>query len=205
VVIVFLVGVLALGASMAIPPSSPSLAMQDPSPTPPSGLARAFCPADQEIPFDNETIFEPTADTVGAATILDFPNPDAILGTPTTGKLYLTYVTLDAGECILGSYFNPGVVLSVRSGTIEIFIEHWPGNGAAPSAFIRYATATSSDSLAIEVATPVAANDWVRIENESFVGFKNIGDGPAVFVVAGLKPDGDPSGGGCGGGCRGRP
>ncbi len=199
-----LCGCLALVAAVAFQ-SPQSLAMQNGSPTPPSDPARAFCPEDQEIPFTDESIFEPTAAPAGSVSILNFPVANPTPGAEQTGQLYLTNVTLPAHSCILGSYFFPGAVITVMSGQVEIFIEHWPGNGDPPVALLSNKGTPMPVRLGIGTPAPVAELAWVRIEKESFVGFKNVGDTPAKFTVAGLKPDGDPGGGGCGGGCRGRP
>jgi hypothetical protein len=184
--------------------------MQPPS-TPPSATATAFCPADEIIPYveetiDGEPIFKPIRETAGAAKVIDIenPNPDEAAETD-AGTLLLSIVTLPPNRCILGSYFYPAVVITVTSGEIHLLIEHWPGVAAAPQALIVDEGDDAPEDLPLDGTDAVDAGDWVRITNESFVGFANKTDAPAEFIVAGIKPDGDPGGGDCSGSCRGRP
>ncbi len=189
--------------SAVLIPAQQSLATQDAAPTPPSAIAAEFCPADQLIPVDDDSVLEPKAEAVGAVPVTNIENPYE--GGPSSGKLVLTFVTLPPHSCILGSHFYPSMNMTVTSGQIDILIEHWPGVAAAPEAFLRRSDTATSEDVALGAATLVGAGDWVKIENESFVGFRNTSDAEAKFTVAGLKPDGPPGGGGCGGGCRGQP
>lgn len=201
-----LCGFLALAGAMATQ-APPSFAMQES--TPPSQTASDFCPGAGNPPpltkvaNQDTSIFIPAEEEPGAVQVRDIQNP--VDTNPDTGKLLLTFVTLQPNTCILGSYFYPAVNIRVTSGPISILIEHWPGAGDAPVAKKYAGGAGIPQTLAVDTPATLATDDWVQITNESFVGFANSGDAPATFVVAGLKPDGEVGGGGCDGGCRNRP
>ena len=208
-----LCGLLALVLAFASQPP-PSLALQT---TPPSGAARAFCPEvappdplpatwamDGRSAAIDPVIFTPTSEDAGVVVVRDiavpFPTPGAI----GSAALVTTVVTLPPHRCILGSYFYPSMIMTVTSGDISILVEHWPGGADAPEVVkipLGNGQPTRIEPAAgvSEITTTLTAEDWLTIENESFVGFSNEQDVPAVFSVAGIKPAGDPSGGGGGG------
>jgi hypothetical protein len=173
------------------------------SPTPPSETATEFCDPDEMYPVDDTSFLEPWDEAVGAVLVPNIENPDP--AAPDSGKLVLTVVTLLPDRCILGSMFYPSMIMTVRTGTINILVEHWPGLGAAPEASRIPSGTLLPQPITVNVPVELEAGDWVQIENESFVGFSNTSDVVATFIVAGLKPDQDPDSGRCGGGCRGQP
>jgi hypothetical protein len=192
--------------------SPPSLAMQE-TPTPPSDLARSFCPLEapaeplpalwaKDDPHDQSVTFAPITDDAGAVVVRDIMNPYPTPPALDSGTLVMTLVTLPAHTCIQGSYFYPSMVMTLTSGQISVLIEHWPGGADAPGATIVPGGNAFPDAFPIGTPTMMTAGDWVTIENESFVGFRNETDVDATFSVAGIKPAGDPGGGG---GHRGRP
>jgi hypothetical protein len=201
VVILCLTGMLALGASLASPASPSSLAMQDGSPTPPSEAASTFCPT--PFAMDDESMIEPEDPTMGVVLVPNIDNPYVPNDAADSAKMRLSLVTLPAGTCMLGSHFYPGAIVTVLSGDVEMLVEHWPGIEVAPVATLLRSGLAASEPVDTSAPFAIHTDDWLQIQNESFVGFKNDGGSPAEFVVAGLKPDGDPVGGG--GVHRGRP
>jgi hypothetical protein len=210
-----LCGFLALAAAVA-QQSPPSLAMQG-EPTPPSTAARDFCPADQEIPFDDDSPFDPLGAEVGAADAVDVeqatvaalaPAPADGTATPAPyqGKLRMNFITLAPGTCTLGSHYYPAALIAVMSGQIEIFVEPGPDAPAGaplPVAAIKRDGETPEFPDLSDDFT-VSEDDWVSIQNRSIVGYRNNGPGYAQILVAGLYPAAPGGGGGCGGGCRTR-
>lgn len=201
VVILSLCGFLALGVSFALPNAPSSLARQNESSTPPSAAASAFCPT--PFDYDDESMIEPADETVGVVLVPDIENPFVDDGAADSAKLRLSLVTLQDGECILGSHFFPGAIVTVLAGEVEVLVEHWPGFADAPVATVRRPGMAESETMTNDTPFTIRPGDWLQIQNESYVGFKNGGSSPAEFMVAGLKPDGDPAGGG--GVHRGRP
>jgi hypothetical protein len=158
------------------------------------------------IGFTENSIFVPLDETTSAVPGLVFENPSSDEAAESdTGKLLLTFVTLPANSCILGSYFYPAVNIRMLSGEITVLIEHWPGAGDAPVGSTTPAGGGIAHVLESGEVPTLTTDVWLQISNESFVGFANNTDAPAEFVVAGIKPDGDPGGGDCAGSCRNRP
>jgi hypothetical protein len=190
-------------------------------PEPPSAIASAFCPevAPDPLPAlwatndpgDERVIFAPGLEDAGSVDVRDifdpYPTP-AALG---SAKLVMTVVTLPAHTCILGSYYYPSMVTTMMSGGISILVEHWPGAADAPKATLIRGGNAFPEQFPIGSPAPLTSGlpdddsdgDWLKIANESFVGFRNETDVDATFIVAGIKPAGDPGGGG--GGHRGIP
>ena len=201
VVIVCLCGFLALGVSLGSLAPRSVLAMQEGSPTPPPDAASAFCP--NPMGNNDETGFSPPTQTAGVLEVpgLKNPNPDE----EDSAKLRLTMITLQPDTCMLRSYFYPGVIVTVLSGEITLLVEPSSSTDAAPVGSLLLADTESPEDQDLSAPFLLAAGDWLTIANGSIVGFSNEETTEAVFVVAGLKPNGDPASGGCGGGCRGRP
>jgi hypothetical protein len=204
----FLCGFMAMVMAFA-PESRPSLALEH---IPPSSLAReTFCPREAPDPLpalwatdgrlDQRVVFAPDEEQAGSAYVRDIisPYPDPA---PDSGWLVLTVVTLPANTCIIESFFYPSMVMTVTSGNMSILVEHVPGVGNAPEVSIDSGGDGAAQSIAIDTPTAVAAGDWITIENEAHVGFRNETGQPAIFTVAGIKMAEDPGGGG---GHRGRP
>lgn len=185
-------GILAMVLAFASQ-SPPSLAMQE-TPTLPSATAIAFCPEEEDLQHVAPVTMVPELDTAGSVPVREITNP--YFPASPTGTLVMTFVTLPPDTCILRSYFYPSMVMTVASGDISILVEHWPGVADAPEAYIVSGGDTAPQTLTIGNPTPVAAEDWITIENESFVGFRNDADVNATIYVAGIKMARDPSGGG---------
>lgn len=194
--------------------SPPALAMQVVPPQP-SELARAFCPAEAppephpdlwaaDDPGDERVIFAPILEDAGSVQVRDIVDPYPTPAALGSGKLVMTVVTLPANTCILGSYYYPSMVTTMMSGNISILIEHWPGWADAPKATLIRGGNAFPEAFPIGSPAPLTSGlpdddsdgDWLKIENESFVGFRNETNEPATFIVAGIKPAGDPGGGG---------
>lgn len=204
-----LCGFLAMAVVLA-QQAPPSLAMRAVEPTPPSDAARMFCPADQEIAFDDNSPFDPLGPEVGAANASDVEQ--IIVATPPAkpykGKLRLNFVTFAPRTCMLGSNFYPSAIVTVMSGTVQIFVELGPDapvGAPTPIATINHTDGRPAEFPDLSMALTVSENDWVSIENRSIVGFRNNGPGYAQILVAALHPAAPDGGGGCGGGCRGQP
>ncbi|MFN8662957.1 MAG: hypothetical protein U0075_13775 [Thermomicrobiales bacterium] len=193
----FMANVIAVGSQ-----SPPSLAMQV---TPPSEIASAFCSPDTFEPPDGspwaaqdklyeKVSFNPGEKQVGSVGVRDIINPyaDFEIG---SGELVMTLVTLPKHTCILESRFYPSMVMTVTSGDISILVEHWPGTNDPPKAFVVPGGSGVPMPIALDTPTHLTAGDWVKIENESFLGFSNETDVEATFTVAGIKMN-DPAGGG---------
>jgi hypothetical protein len=170
-----------------------------------SEAARLFCPVDKELPFTDETIFDPAGETTGVVQVVYVEDSDTTH--PHAGKLRMNFVTLPPDTCILGSAFYPSAIVTVRSGNIEILVEPGPEAPAGvplPAVSVKRSDGTT-DEPAIDAEIAVNQGDWARIKNRSMIGFRNVGTTEAEFLVAGIKPASGPGSGDCGGICRNRP
>lgn len=199
VLLLCLGSILALGSALMAASPRSSLAMQD--------QADAFCPTPMEN--DDETGFAPRLTGAGVVEVRDLtppvpgeePPPD---GGP-TARLRLTRITLAQDACMLHSYFYPGAIVTVLSGEVMILVEPATSSGPAPAGQLLVDGGATVDEKDLSAPFSLVEGDWLTISNGAIVGFKNEQADDAVFMVAGLKPSGDPVGGGCGNGCRSRP
>lgn len=184
-------------------PTSPAQAMYaagDPvDPCTPESLA-GFHPAD--IMSDIEAAVHPLGE-VGksvSAVLLELPAGKCISVHTHTGASVL-YV--DEGEVNFVVYqYEP----LFGSPIPDVSVEHGVSNGNNTDNADLLGTPASVEPVAFGTPIVLGPGEWVSQNEIVWHSYENIGDSPAVIIIASFAPDPEstPGPGGCHGGCVGR-